>query len=91
MINPAHLKITFIDVIGIAGVIMVLYAYLYIQIGRLQRSDLSFSMINFVGSILILISLLHTMNIASFVIEIAWLLISAYGIHRCLKHRKTHS
>lgn len=90
MIDPSQLKITIIDSIGIVGVLMVLYGYLCIQLDYLHRTDLSFSLINFIGSILILVSLLHTMNIASFIIEIAWLLISACGIHRCLKHRKAN-
>lgn len=88
ILETLNIHFTFIDAIGIAGVFMVLWAYLCIQIDKLSREDLSFSMINFIGSILILISLIHTMNLASFVIEIAWLLISAYGIHRCLKIRR---
>ncbi|MDF1796120.1 MAG: hypothetical protein P1U63_06240 [Coxiellaceae bacterium] len=76
------------DIIGIIGVLMVLWAYVCIQINKLTRDDISFSLINLVGSIFIIVSLCHTMNLASFVIEIAWLIISAYGIIRCLRHKK---
>ena len=88
MLEVLNIHFTFIDAVGIAGVLMVLYAYLCIQINKINRDQLSFSMINFIGSVLILISLLHTMNLASFVIEVAWMLISAYGIHRCVRRKR---
>lgn len=72
------------DVIGMVGVVLVLWAYLWIQIDRWSQDDLIFSMTNFFGSICIVISLLHTWNMASFIIEIAWLAISGYGIVKCL-------
>lgn len=90
IIEDLHIHFTFIDLIGITGVLFVLYAYLCIQINKMNRDDMSFSMINFIGSILILVSLVHTMNLASFVIEVAWMLISAYGIHRCVQRKRLH-
>ncbi len=85
-ISEFHFTIS--DVIGIVGVLMVLWAYIYIQINKWTRDTMAFSVVNFVGSILIIISLCHTMNLASFIIEIAWLIISAYGIIRCMRHKK---
>ncbi|MDF1655812.1 MAG: hypothetical protein P1U34_11930 [Coxiellaceae bacterium] len=84
----AHFHFSVSDVIGIIGVLMVLWAYICIQINKLTRDDMSFSLVNFIGSVLIIISLCHTMNLASFIIEIAWLIISAYGIIRCLRNKK---
>ena len=70
---------TLSNYIGMVGVIMVLYAYLLLQVGKWQQHRLRFSVVNLVGSIFILLSLFYHFNLASFVIEIVWLLISAYG------------
>ncbi len=70
------------DVLGILGVLIILFDYFLLQIGKYAVSNLSFSVGNFIGSILLLISLWYNWNLASVVIEIAWCLISAYGIFR---------
>jgi hypothetical protein len=75
------------DAIGIVGVVMVLWAYLWIQIDRLSQDALLFSGVNFIGSVLIIVSLMHTWNLASFIIEIAWLAISFFGILKCCSRK----
>lgn len=72
------------NVLGMIGVIMVLLAYFLLQVERLSGASLAYSVLNFVGSILILISLYFTPNVPSVVIEIAWLLISALGLGKIL-------
>jgi len=64
---------TWYDVIGIVGVSMIVLAYLGIQLERINGQSLSYSLINLIGAIFILISLYHTFNLASFVIECFWL------------------
>ena len=78
----------FSDILGIIGVVLILVAYFLLQINRLSADSFIFSFVNFVGSILILVSLWYTWNIASVVIEIAWLLISGYGIYRWVRRNK---
>ena len=80
------------DVIGLVGVFLVLWSYLWLQLNRWAPDDLIYSATNFIGSIFIVISLLHTWNLASFVIEVAWLAISAYGIYKFYfkPHNKEH-
>lgn len=78
----------FINVIGIVGVVIVLWTYLLLQLGKLSAKHLSYSIWNAIGSILILGSLLVHFNLASFVIEIAWLCISVYGIFHFIKTKK---
>jgi membrane-bound ClpP family serine protease len=68
------------NLIGIVGVVMVLTAYFLLQLERLAQVSITFSLLNFVGSIFILVSLCFTWNLASGIIEIAWLLISAFGL-----------
>ncbi len=66
--------------IGMVGVVLVLFAYFMLQVGRMSGASVRFSFLNLMGSLLILVSLCYTWNLASGVIEIAWLLISFYGL-----------
>ena len=74
--------------IGMVGVFLVLFAYFSMQIGKMDAEKLKFSLINLVGSVLILVSLCYHLNVPSLVIEIAWMLISAYGVFRCLREAR---
>lgn len=76
------------DVIGLVGVSLILAGYFFVQTGRMTADQLPFPTINLAGASLILISLFHTFNLASFVIEIAWILISLFGIGRILRRRR---
>lgn len=75
------------DVLGIAGVILILVSYLLLQMGRLDANTPAYSLSNALGSVLILISLSHNFNLSAFVIEGVWLLISLYGFTRFLARR----
>jgi hypothetical protein len=79
-----HMHVALSDIVGSVGVVFVLWAYLWLQLDKLSQDALVFSAINFLGSICIIYSLLHTWNFASFVIEISWLAISGYGTFKCL-------
>jgi hypothetical protein len=81
-VDSVHFALS--DLVGMVGVFSVLWAYLSIQVDRWSQDDLIFSVTNFLGSILIVYSLLHTWNFASFIIEIAWLAISGFGIFKCI-------
>lgn len=78
---------TVYDIFGIIGVGFVLISYLLLQIDRIEPKSVSYSLLNLVGAFLILISLYFTFNLASFIIEIAWLLISAYGLIKAIRLR----
>ncbi len=75
------------DAIGIAGVSLILLAYLGIQLERVNGQSLAYSLINMTGAILILVSLYFTFNLASFIIECFWLAISILGIARWFRRR----
>lgn len=68
------------NILGIFGVFLVLLAYVFLQTGKMKAGWISYSLLNAVGSGLILISLYFYWNLASGVIEIAWFLISLYGL-----------
>ncbi len=73
------------DVVGLAGVIMLLGTYFALQIDRIDSRSLAYSLLNGISAVLILISLLYTFNWASFIIEIFWISISLIGIVRWMK------
>lgn len=75
------------DIIGLFGVACVLYAYWALQTERLAAEDWRFSAVNGIGAVLIMVSLFHTFNLASFVIEIVWLAISLYGLWKAWRRR----
>ena len=74
--------------IGIIGVILTLIAYYYLNIGKLASESLMYSMLNFIGSWLILFSLMYHWNLSSVLIEIAWISISLIGIYRYYAAKK---
>lgn len=68
------------DAIGILGVVVILWYYFLLQLGKCNADSLSFSVGNLVGAVLLLISLWYSWNLASVIIEVVWCLISLYGI-----------
>ncbi len=68
--------------VGIVGVIVILVAYLFLSTGRWIADSFIYQALNFIGAWLILFSLFFHWNLASVVIEIAWIMISVYGIYR---------
>lgn len=81
----------FYNVIGVIGVILTLIGYYYLNVGRLLPESLVYLLLNFVGSCLILFSLMFDWNLSSALIEAAWILISLIGIIRSLKIKKQKS
>jgi len=75
-------------IIGGLGVLLIISAYLMLQIGKLKSTQISYSILNGLGALLILFSLIYSFNLPSFIIEIFWLLISIYGVVRVLISRK---
>lgn len=74
----------FANVIGIIGVVIVLIAYGLLQTRKIDPKAIPFSFLNLIGSVFITYSLLYYWNLASFIIEIAWILISSYGLYEAL-------
>ena len=68
------------NVLGVIGVFLVLLAYILLQTDKMKAGWISYSLLNALGSGLILISLYFYWNLASGVIEVAWFIISLYGL-----------
>ncbi len=78
------------DALGMAGTVIFLAAYILLQTGRLDSKTTLYSALNFAGAVLILLSLLHSWNLSAFLLELAWGVISLYGIAQSIR-RKRHA
>lgn len=75
------------DWVGIAGTLMILGAFFLLQAGRVSGTGLIYQLLNLFGAGGVLVSLLGQFNISVFVLEIAWMAISIFGIARTLRSR----
>ncbi|MEN8148070.1 MAG: hypothetical protein ABFR02_10700 [Campylobacterota bacterium] len=78
----------FEDIIGTLGVAVIVITYFLLQVERMRSDDLLYSLLNIIGSVMILFSILKNWNFASFLIEIFWILISLIGVYKFVKRRK---
>jgi hypothetical protein len=69
-----------VDIIGVSGVALVIVAYLMLQLDKMDSKGFLYSFLNAFGSVMILYSLAYNWNLASFIIELFWILISFYGL-----------
>ena len=76
------------DWVGFLGVFLCLYAFYIVQAGKINHAKYTYSLFNLIGFILIMFSLVFNLNMPSLVIEIAWFMISVYGIHKVHQRRK---
>lgn len=70
------------DLLGYLGVVFVLYIYFLTHTGKISFNSYPYALFNLAGSVLLLISLSYDPNPPSIVIEVAWFLISLYGLCR---------
>ncbi len=70
------------DLIGNVGVFAILATYLALQMGKLDPRRIAYSALNAVGAAFITISLFFEFNLSAFVVEVAWVLVSLYGMAR---------
>lgn len=80
--------LTIVDAIGSFGALIVVAAYFATQMRMMNSDDLAFPVINLLGSVLIVFSLLENFNLASMLIEGFWIVISIIGIIQHLRLRK---
>jgi hypothetical protein len=76
------------DLAGFVGVLLIVIAYLLLQLDKLPSSSLNFSLLNAAGSLLIMLSLIFKFNASAFLIEVFWFLISLIGLSKWLAARK---
>jgi len=77
------------DFVGNLGVAAIIISYLGIQLDWMSAKSMLYSWINLIGAVFILISLLYSFNLSSFIIEIFWIGISLIGIVRGILKRRS--
>ncbi len=73
------------NILGMIGVILMLAAYVFLQTNRMTSASISYSLLNALGSFLVLVSLFFYWNLPAGVIETAWLIISLYGLAKAFR------
>ena len=70
------------DFVGNVGVLLMVVAYLLLQLEKLSSAAISYLLLNALGAILVMISLVFRFNLSAFLMEAFWLLISLYGLSK---------
>ncbi len=83
------MNLTWFDLAGFVGVVLIVIAYLLLQLNKLSSSAPSYSLLNAVGALLVMVSLLFDFNLSAFLMEAFWFLISLLGLFRSLLSRSS--
>jgi hypothetical protein len=75
------------DLIGLIGVVAYLAAYFGVQLMGWSPESPRYFALNALGPACILVSLTHSFNLASFVTQCTWLLVTFFGWWRTLRNR----
>lgn len=77
------------DLVGFAGVLLVLVAYLALQSEKLDSRGMMYSLLNLGGAVGILVPVVYApqMNWSVLFIECAWAAISLYGIWHVFRRK----
>lgn len=76
------------DVVGVAGVLVVLAAYAAAALGRLDVKGALSLFANFFGASLILLSLVVDFNLSAVLMEGSWAVVSLAGLVRLVVLRR---
>ena len=72
------------DLVGNIGVLLMVVAYLLLQLEKMSSSAVSYLLLNTVGAMLVIISLKFRFNLSAVLMEAFWLVISLYGLAKPL-------
>lgn len=88
MEQTAVIALQWYDVVGLGGTLAILAAYFLLQTRRLSGTGLAYQLLNLFGAAGILVSLVGKFNLSVFLLELAWVAVSGYGIVRSLRERR---
>jgi hypothetical protein len=80
-------NLTWFDVAGFIGVLLIVAAYLLLQLDKLPSSSPNYSVLNAAGALLVIVSLIFKFNLSAFIVEVFWLVISLFGLAKLLLSR----
>jgi hypothetical protein len=69
----------------LAGALLILAGFIAAQTGHLSPQARSYLVVNLVGSSILAYDALHGQEWGFFVLELAWALVSAYGLAQVLR------
>jgi len=75
------------DIIGMAGTSLVVGAFFLLQLSKVSPKGLTYNLMNLIGALFLLFSLCINFNLASFVIEVFWIVASVIGLLQYWKNR----
>jgi paired small multidrug resistance pump len=82
------LELAWYDLVGLLGTVIILAGFFLLQAGRLAGTGLIYQLINLFGAAGILVSLTGKFNLPVFLLEVAWMVVSIYGIARSLRLKR---
>ena len=82
------MNLAWYDLVGLGGTLAILVAFFLLQAGRLAGDSLRYQLLNLFGAAGVLVSLWGTFNLSVFLLELAWVAVSLYGIVRSLRGRR---
>lgn len=88
MESDAVISLAWYDIVGLGGTLAILAGFFLLQAGRLAGDSLRYQLLNLFGAAGILVSLLGSFNLSVFLLELAWVAVSLYGIGRSVRARR---
>ncbi|HEY3104535.1 MAG TPA: hypothetical protein VGJ69_13160 [Pyrinomonadaceae bacterium] len=85
-----NMQYAWYDFAGNIGVALMVLAYLLIQAEKIRSRDLSYSLMNSIGALLVVVSLLYRFNLSAFLVESFWFVISVYGLLKFASKRRAN-
>ena len=76
------MNLSWFDLGGFFGVVVIVIAYLLLQLNKLPSSAPLYSLLNAIGAFLVMVSLVFDFNLSAFLMEAFWFLISLFGFFR---------
>lgn len=73
------------DAVGLLGVALYVAAYAGLQLGLLGLADVRYTVLNAVGGLAVIFSLVYNFNLAAFVTQVLWLVFTIVGYLRARK------
>ena len=73
---------TWSDFVGNIGVVLIIVAFYLNVAEKIKSTDRSYNLLNLIGSILLLTSLIYKPNLSNIIIEIIWGGISLIGLYK---------
>lgn len=78
---------SFANLVGLFGVASYLLAYALLQLRIMKLEDGRYALLNGIGALAILYSLIYDFNLPSFITQTAWLVLTIIGYMRARMQR----